>query len=84
MPGSFGRQACAPQLTLQFALLLAARPSSILTLLACCDSPALLPCLPQVGQRLGYHGLGLGALTKQVLGFQPPKDRKVRPIFKTV
>ncbi|PRW20999.1 subtilisin-like serine protease [Chlorella sorokiniana] len=33
--------------------------------------------LQQIGQQLGYHGLGLGALTKQVLGFQPPKDRKV-------
>ncbi|PSC71691.1 Werner Syndrome-like exonuclease [Micractinium conductrix] len=33
--------------------------------------------LQQVGESLGYHGLGLGALTRQVLGFQPPKDRKV-------
>lgn len=33
--------------------------------------------LQQVGASLGYHGLGLGAFTKQVLGFQPPKCRKV-------
>ena len=33
--------------------------------------------LPQVGSSLGYHGLGLGALTRQVLGFVPPKCRKV-------
>lgn len=30
-----------------------------------------------MGESLGYHGLGLGALTKQVLGFEPPKNRKV-------
>ena len=30
-----------------------------------------------MGASLGYHGLGLGALTRQVLGFVPPKCRKV-------
>lgn len=41
--------------------------------------PAITTLLPfsQVGEALGYHGLGLGALTKQVLGFEPPKERKV-------
>lgn len=38
---------------------------------------ATAPHALQIGHQLGYHGLGLGALTKQVLGFQPPKDRKV-------
>lgn len=33
--------------------------------------------LQQVGESLGYHGFGLGALTHQVLGFQPPKCRKI-------
>lgn len=35
----------------------------------------LLRC--QVSELLGYHGYGLGALTRQVLGFEPPKSRKV-------
>ena len=39
--------------------------------------PLPAPHLPQVGSSLGYHGLGLGALTRQVLGFVPPKCRKV-------
>jgi hypothetical protein len=43
--------------------------------------PAVLVCFPppllQIGTALGYHGLGLGALTHQVLGSQPPKCRKV-------
>ena len=39
--------------------------------------PTLIARVLQVGESLGYHGLGLGALTRQVLGFQPPKDRKV-------
>ncbi|KAI3430822.1 hypothetical protein D9Q98_009233 [Chlorella vulgaris] len=33
--------------------------------------------LQQIGTALGYHGLGLGALTHQVLGSRPPKCRKV-------
>lgn len=33
--------------------------------------------LQHVGAALGYHGLGLGALARQVLGVQPPKSRKV-------
>lgn len=40
-------------------------------------SPASLALTVQISQALGYHGFGLGALTKQVLGFQPPKCRKV-------
>ena len=31
----------------------------------------------QVGSALGYHGLGLGALTQRVLGHCPPKSRRV-------
>lgn len=33
--------------------------------------------LQQVGASLGYHGFGLAALTKRVLGFALPKCRKV-------
>lgn len=39
--------------------------------------PWHLPPVLQVGASLGYHGFGLAALTKRVLGFALPKCRKV-------